>query len=157
MKKLQSLQGRTAASGKKCAQKPPDQKRRGEMGEAAFLLKASALGFGVAKPWGDSERYDFIVDVAGSLLRVQVKSAHCRSNCRGRGYTISCGRRHERSYAVGEIDLLVAYIVPEDVWYIFPPDAFKIMRSVRLFPPRINTRSKYEQYREAWDAFREVK
>jgi hypothetical protein len=66
MKKLQSLQGRTAASGKKCAQKPPDQKRRGEMGEAAFLLKASALGFGVAKPWGDSERYDFIVDVAGS-------------------------------------------------------------------------------------------
>src|ERR1035441_3773968 len=48
MKKLQSLPGRTAASGKKCAQKPPDQKRRGEMGEAAFLLKASALGFGVA-------------------------------------------------------------------------------------------------------------
>ena len=37
-------------------------KRKGELSEAAFLLKAAGLGFGVAKPWGDSERYDFILD-----------------------------------------------------------------------------------------------
>src|SRR5437870_6319042 len=37
-------------------------KRKGELSEAAFLLKAASLGFGVAKPWGDSERYDFILD-----------------------------------------------------------------------------------------------
>ena len=38
------------------------RKRRGEAAEAAFLAKASGLGFGVAKPWGDSERYDFLLD-----------------------------------------------------------------------------------------------
>jgi len=27
------------------------RKRRGEIAEAAFLAKASSLGFGVAKPW----------------------------------------------------------------------------------------------------------
>jgi hypothetical protein len=36
-------------------------KRRGGMAEAKFLAKASELGFGVAKPWGDSDAYDFIV------------------------------------------------------------------------------------------------
>jgi len=40
-------------------------KRRGELAELAelaFVLKAANLGFGVARPYGDSERYDFIVD-----------------------------------------------------------------------------------------------
>jgi len=37
-------------------------KRRGELAELAFTLKAASLGFGVSKPFGDSERYDAIVD-----------------------------------------------------------------------------------------------
>ena len=37
-------------------------KARGEAAEAAFLAKATGLGFGVAKTWGESERYDFILD-----------------------------------------------------------------------------------------------
>src|SRR2546429_4503199 len=51
-------------------------KRRGEIAEAKFLAKASELGFGVAKPWGDSDAYDFIVQTGGRLWKVQVKSAH---------------------------------------------------------------------------------
>src|SRR5216684_8264623 len=47
-------------------------KRRGEMAEAAFLHKASSLGFGVSKPWGDSEPYDLIVDSGSGLWRIQV-------------------------------------------------------------------------------------
>jgi hypothetical protein len=46
------------------------RKQRGEMAEAA------ALGLRVAKPWGESSRYDLIVDTGKKLLRVQVKSAH---------------------------------------------------------------------------------
>jgi hypothetical protein len=52
-------------------------KRRGEMAEAAFVAKAVSLGFGVAKPWGDSDPFDFIVQSGGKLSKVQVKSAHC--------------------------------------------------------------------------------
>ncbi len=51
-------------------------KRLGEVAEAAFMAKAAALGFGVSKTWGDSDRYDFIVDGGAGLWRVQVKSAH---------------------------------------------------------------------------------
>jgi hypothetical protein len=37
-------------------------KRRGELAELVFLLVATRMGFAVSKPYGDSERYDFILD-----------------------------------------------------------------------------------------------
>jgi hypothetical protein len=46
------------------------------------------MGIGVATPWGDSERYDFIIDAGGRLLKVQIKSAHCVSAARSGGYHI---------------------------------------------------------------------
>ena len=50
-------------------------KRAGEISQAAFLLKAEMMGFHVALPWGDSERYDFVVwsQDARRVFRVQVK------------------------------------------------------------------------------------
>jgi hypothetical protein len=36
-------------------------KRMGEFSQAAFLVRAQTLGFGLAVPWGDSEKCDFIV------------------------------------------------------------------------------------------------
>jgi hypothetical protein len=40
----------------------PNTKRTGERSEAAFLYQASRRRFAICKPWGDSERYDFILD-----------------------------------------------------------------------------------------------
>jgi hypothetical protein len=54
-----------------------------------------------------------------------------------------------------EIDLRVAYIVPEDIWYVFPPSAFKNMKSLRLFPHPGPKGSKFEKYRNAWQWFQE--
>jgi len=45
----------------------------GERSEAAFLARAIDMGFGIAKPWGDSRRYDFILDNGECLHRIQVK------------------------------------------------------------------------------------
>jgi hypothetical protein len=153
-KQKRTTPGPNQASGKKIAKN--QTKRRGEIGEAAFLAKASAMGFGVAKPWGDSDRYDLIVDVAGLLLKVQIKSAHCVSASPGGGYHIRACPHDRRSYTTDEINLLVAYIVPEDIWYIFPPDAFKTMKSMRLFPHEKQKVSKFNQYREAWHLFNET-
>jgi len=133
-----------------------DTKRLGEMAEAAFLSKATTLGFGVSKPWGDSERYDFIVDVKSRIFRVQVKSAHSVSKCSGGGYHIDGGRtRYRDSYTSDEIDMLVAYIVPEDVWYIFPPAAFGTMGGINI-STRGKRTTKFEPYREAWHIFQET-
>ena len=147
---------KTKKLSRSCTTERNNQKRRGEIGEAAFLAKASSMGFGVAKPWGDSDRYDFIVDVLGRLLRVQIKSAHCVSNHPTGGYNIRCCGHQRRSYTTDEIDLLVAYIVPEDIWYVFPPCAFQTMKSLRLFPHKKQKVSKFNQYREAWHFFHEM-
>src|SRR5439155_26526369 len=49
-------------------------KRAGEISEAAFVVRAHSLGFLVAKPWGDSEKYDFVLDAGSKLWRVEIKS-----------------------------------------------------------------------------------
>src|SRR5579864_7693447 len=45
----------------------------GERSEANFLYKAANRNFGIAKPWGDSRKYDFILDSGSLLSRMQIK------------------------------------------------------------------------------------
>jgi PD-(D/E)XK endonuclease len=101
------------------------------------------MGFAVAKPWGDSDRYDLVVDVDGRLLKVQVKSAHCVSASPGGGYNLRCCGHRRKSYTAAEIDVLVGYIATENIWYIFPPRALKKMKSLRLFPHHKHRISKF--------------
>ena len=123
----------------------PTRKRSGEAAEAAFLAKASSLGFGVAKPWGDSERYDFILDSGHGFLSVQVKST--QRYAEGRYRVKAAGWKD--SYALGEIDFLVAYIIPEDLWYVVPIAAFASRKGLRFYPHG-GRKALLEQYREAW-------
>lgn len=127
-------------------------KRLGEMAEAAFLARASRLGFGVAKPWGDSERFDFILHAPGNakrqLWRVQVKSAHKTGE--DGGYSIRAHGHSLETYTAAEIDLLVAYCVPEDAWYVFPMKEVERHRTMKLYPGSRRRRSKFEKFREAW-------
>ena len=128
----------------------PTRKRLGELAELAFMSKAASLGFGVAKPYGDSERFDFILSRDGHLWRVQVKST--RTAKRG-VYEISahgCWGAHD-IYTKDGIDFIVAYVVPEDACYVIPIEATRGRKRLCLHPnvPR-KPCYKYEKYREAW-------
>jgi hypothetical protein len=48
---------------------------QGELGEVAFMHKATSLGFPLALPYGHLHRYDFIVEGGKNLWRVQVKTS----------------------------------------------------------------------------------
>ncbi len=127
-------------------------KRRGEIAEAAFLAKVASLGFTVSKTWGDSDRYDFVVDGGAGLRRVQVKSAHCEGE--DGGYSFRTHDHGFRAYCAEDIDALVAYVVPKDAWYVFPVKVFRRLRSLKLFPETKKKRSKFEKYREGWESLR---
>ena len=132
---------------------PLTTKRRGEIAEAAFLHKAASLGFSVAKPWGESDRYDFILDSGDRCWRVQVKSAHTSAR---NGYTFhACGNVSSRIYTPREIDFIVGYVVPDNVWYVLPIDLFSAITAVKVFPSSKRRRSRFEKYREAWHYFGE--
>jgi len=127
-------------------------KRSGEISEAAFLHKAVSLGFKVTKPWGDSERYDFVVDSGKRLWRVQIK---CTGALRAGGYHIQpihyVYGKTKVVYTADEIDVLAAHIVPLDVWYVVPVQALAQGTSLRLYPEGGCERARFEKYREAWD------
>src|SRR6266853_20345 len=85
----------------------PTRKSRGEVSEAIFLGKACGLGFSVAKPWGDSKPYDFILNGGYGFLRVQVKSSARYAESR---YRVKNGGWDDEVYTRHEIDFIVAYI-----------------------------------------------
>ena len=105
-------------------------KRRGEVAEAAFLHKAASLGFGVAKSWGDSDPFDFLVQSGSHCWRGQVESAYAKS--RGGYGTSLLGGKHRRVYTAQDIDFLVAYAVPEDAWCVVPVEVFRRVTQVRF-------------------------
>jgi hypothetical protein len=153
-------------------------KRMGEVSQAAFLVKAQSLGFGLALPWGDSERYDFIVweRPEGRLLRVQVKAT---GRLYSGGYDVqpvySTRGEGKKTYTARDIDVLAARVIVDgkdihqndlqgndlhrndpgkEVWYLLPIAAFAGVKSLRFFPDLKSRRPRWEGYREAWEWLR---
>jgi hypothetical protein len=125
----------------------PTRKRRGEAAEAAFLARATNLGFSVCLPWGDSERYDSVVTMDQGFLRVQVKSATRYLETR---YRVKTTGASGTVYTAAEIDFFVAYIVPEDIWYVIPIAAIGHRKGARFYPHTHRSHGHFEKYREAW-------
>ena len=127
-------------------------KRTGEVSEVALALKARTLGFMVAKPWGDSELYDFILGWEDRLWRVQLK---CTQAIRSRGYEVQpihgVYRKGKTAYCAGEIDALVVHIPPCNVWYVLLVEDFVGSKSLRFYPDIECKAARWEKYREAWD------
>ncbi len=126
----------------------PTRKRLGEAAEAAFLARATSLGFSVCIPWGDSNRYDSVVELNHGLLRVQVKSATMYSENR---YRVKTTGASGKVYTSKEIDFFVGYVVPENIWYIIPIQAIGQRKGIRFYPTtRRQSRAMFEKYRETW-------
>lgn len=128
----------------------PNTKQTGERSEASFLHKASHLGFGVAKPWGDSLRYDFILDNSERLWRIQVKCTEClraQAYEARATYTIGKGRA---VYTRADVDFLAVHVVPLDIWYIVPVEVCTPQPMLRFYPHRPGKQMRLEKYREAW-------
>jgi PD-(D/E)XK endonuclease len=127
-------------------------KELGELAEAEFLRRALGMGMAIAKPWGESQAYDFIVDDEGRLCRVQVKAAF-RKGPQG-GYSLRAYRSSKKCYTAKEIDALAGYAAPENAWYFFPVRVIRKVKSLKLFPGSKGGRSKFEKWREAWGVVR---
>ncbi len=131
-------------------------KQLGEIAEAEFIAKAVGLGFVVARPWGDSEPYDFIVNPKKSFIfwRVQVKSAHvvgADGGCSFRAHD-----NNQKSYTAENIDALVAYARPMNAWYVMPVRVVEELKSLMLYPESRKRRSRFERWREAWEVLRKA-
>jgi len=132
---------------------PKRLKRSGHVAELAFMHKAAELGFGVTKPYGEIEPYDFILDSGCRLWRVQVKSTATPVKGKHSFYVqpAHCNGAYGRSiYTSAEIDFLVAYVVPREAWYVIPVGALASAINIYLYPDTPHSRGRFERFRDAW-------
>src|SRR5437868_3830982 len=114
-------------------------KKRGEVAELRFAAKAASLGLAVAKPYGENDKYDFIVGQR-VLRRVQVRSSIFASNG-GFRFGLKSGSA-KQAMPSGAIDCLAAYVYPEDVWYVIPASEVVHRTAMHVFPSKRNHRGK---------------
>jgi hypothetical protein len=125
-------------------------KVRGEWAELRFMARASEQGLSINKPWGDSCSYDLVVEYAGKFRRVQVKSTTYR---RSRSYICSLHAGNNRPYSATQIDFVAAYIIPKNIWFIFPAEVFSQRSRTLILSPHMKV-SKNGPYQEAWHLLR---
>ncbi len=109
------------------------------------MTHAAERGFSVAKPWGDSARYNVSIEHNGRFLRVQVK---CTDRWNGSAYCCLLHTAHQHAYTAAQIDYFAIYIVPDDIWYFFPAKKLIGKTAVVLAPHKKD--HKHEAHREAW-------
>jgi hypothetical protein len=170
----QALPTRSSYPSKTPFEREDATKRCGEITQLAFALKAARLRFGVSHPYGDSERYDVILDCHRAhlfqsapnatflddrarprLIRIQVKAT---TQLVDGLYRVNAHRRiHGRavSYKLSEIDFIAAYVIPEDSWFIFPLPHILGLTSLLLSPKNRHKPHPNNPYREAWHLLRQ--
>ena len=153
------LRNLTSSSGLSIGRDEWYTKRKGEIAELIFVIKASSMGFAVSKPYGDSEAYDLVIEDDGKLLRIQVKSAFTTSRW---GYSVAVARNRLGRRASGirrrrsiSLWLTLCLMMPGISC------RWRRLRGGRMFGFILRGLRKrdggyFERYREAWELLRVV-
>ena len=126
-----------------------DTVKQGEISEQIFAVKCFAeYGYMVSQPNGTAD-YDLIVDVNGSLKKVQVKSSR-----NGNGNVNICKGTNGHSglkkypYPEESIDFFAIHNILQDDWYIIPRGATGDAMNLRIALKRVG---KYSGYKNNWE------
>jgi hypothetical protein len=134
-----------------------DTKLRGDIAEQAAVFYALKQGWGVLKPMGDRLPYDLVFDVAGKLIKIQVKSAWFDEPS---GNYVVDNRRTKTNrrimlraaYQLVDFDFALVYLENLDLFYVFPVDVFISYGSeIHLVEAEKRQRKpRSTAYRNAW-------
>ena len=116
-----------------------ESKQKGNLTELQCITSFYELGYTVSIPYGENSRYDFIADVQGKLLRVQVKTSsiaedksYIEFSCRSsRSNASGC---YNRSYTSEEIDYFATYY--DGHCYLVPVRECSTAKKLRFTPPK---------------------
>ena len=133
-------------------------KLKGDIAEQAVVLYALKQGWGVLTPVGDRLAYDLVLDIAGDLIKIQVKSAwfdQKRKNFVVDTRRTKTNRRQmlRENYKPNDFDFAVIYIEDLDIFYVMPCEVFISYGSeIHLIEAdRRQRKPKSAAYRDAWE------
>ena len=115
-----------------------NSKKKGNITEMQCMAAFMAHNCGVSIPFGDNSRYDFIADIDGQLLKIQVKTASAKDenaikfSCRST--YVNCSGVKNIRYSENEIDYFATY------WgnqcYLIPINECSVEKILRFSPPK---------------------
>ena len=115
-------------------------KQVGNITEVQCMLKFMELGFNVLTPFGDCERYDFVVDIYGNFIRVQVKTSQSVDES-GDAFMFnarSCNRKDghivHHKYDKSEIDYFATMF--NNICYLIPVEDCGSAKRLRIRPAK---------------------
>lgn len=118
-------------------------KRKGFITEEKIKLWFFERGWSVSVPLGDDDRYDFIVDFNGKLLRMQSKTANlkrtkgclniCTSSCHSNNTS-----NYRKQYSKDEIDFFCTLNPETGKIYLIPVEECGNEFNLRLIPSKNN-------------------
>lgn len=118
-----------------------NSKKIGNITELEVMLAFIRLGYNVLTPYGDCERYDFIVDINGKFIRIQVKTSHSEND--GASFAFSCrscnrkdGKIVHHLYSKEEIDYFATIF--DGQCYLVPVEDCGAEKRLRILPPKNN-------------------
>ena len=121
-----------------------ENKYLGNLTELQCVTRFYELGYSVSIPYGDSEKYDIILDCNNKLYKLQCKHAKEFYNDNGQlsylklktswqsGYTKK-SQYHTNKYNENDIDIFVTYF--RGINYLIPVNECSTKKVLRVIPP----------------------
>jgi hypothetical protein len=135
-----------------------DTKLKADVAESAVQTELLKRGFRVLQPVGDRLPYDLGVDLSGTLIRIQVKSAWF--NKKDACYVVDARRTKtnrrrmlRQRYNADDFDFAIIYLADRHVFYVLPISEFaRYSSTITLVEAdKRQRRPKSAEYRERWD------
>lgn len=122
-------------------------KQIGNLTELQCITRFYALGYSISIPYGDSNKYDFILDINNHLYKIQCKHANVHQNEDGVDDYISIDTTWQSGYSRGsnftyhtysndEIDYFVTHYNNKN--YLINVDKCHTQKTLRILPPKNN-------------------
>lgn len=117
-----------------------NSKQKGNLTELQCITAFYENGYAVSIPYGENSRYDFIADIKGKLIRVQVKTSSIKNgdttaiefSCRST--RVNSSGSISKRYNEEEIDYFATF------WngqcYLIPVQECSITKTLRFAPPK---------------------
>lgn len=117
-----------------------NSKQKGKLTELQCITAFIQQGCSVSIPYGDDSRYDFIADIDGQLIKVQVKTSSLKKNTENaiafscRSTHVNCSGVKNIRYNAKEIDYFATYW--DNQCYIVPIEESSVEKILRFAPPK---------------------
>lgn len=135
-----------------------NNKKNGSFYEYKFFAEAMGKDLDVFVPAGDHLPVDCLVtNRKGTVFKVQIKgtsAGHLHDRVTPRYKVVAAtGSKTKVAIDCKKVDILAAYIEPENIFYLIPCKVLGNRKSPWFYPVTENSKGQFESYKEDWTLF----